>query len=240
MGQTVSHYRILRKIGGGGMGVVYEAEDLKLGRLVALKFLPDELAHDAQALSRFEREAKAASSLNHPNICTLYDVGSNYLVMELVQGETLAAGLKTGPLPMKTALVYARQIAAALVEAHAKRIIHRDLKPGNIMIATSGVKVLDFGLARSGQDETLTASRIVMGTPAYMAPEQREGKAADARSDIYSFGCVLYEMLTGARLSSGRRRIASRKQERIVGRCLEEDPYEDGNLLRSCSGNSPR
>jgi eukaryotic-like serine/threonine-protein kinase len=217
-GVSLGPYRIESKLGEGGMGQVFRAVDTRLGRAVAIKTMHE------QFTTRFEREARAIASLNHPNICTLYDVGSNYLVMELVQGETLAARLKTGPLPMKTALVYARQIAAALVEAHAKRIIHRDLKPGNIMIATSGVKVLDFGLARSGQDETLTASRMVMGTPAYMAPEQREGKAADARSDIYSFGCVLYEMLTGARLSSGRRRIASRKLERIVSRCLEEDP----------------
>jgi eukaryotic-like serine/threonine-protein kinase len=217
-GVSLGPYRIESKLGEGGMGQVFRAVDTRLGRAVAVKTM------HKQFTTRFGREARAIASLNHPNICTLYDVGSNYLVMELVQGETLAARLKTGPLPMKTALVYARQIAAALVEAHVKRIIHRDLKPGNIMIATSGVKVLDFGLARSGQDETLTASRMVMGTPAYMAPEQREGKAADARSDIYSFGCVLYEMLTGARLSSGRRRIASRKLERIVGRCLEEDP----------------
>ena len=149
--------------------------------------------------ARFEREARAIASLNHPNICTLYDVGPNYLVMELVEGETIAARLKSGPLPVNTALLYASQIAAALVEAHAKGIVHRDLKPGNIMIAKSGVKVLDFGLARSGQDETVTASRMIVGTPAYMAPEQREGKPADARTDIYAFGRVLFEMLTGAR-----------------------------------------
>jgi eukaryotic-like serine/threonine-protein kinase len=143
--------------------------------------------------------------------------------MELVEGETIAARLKSGPLPMNTALLYASQIAAALAEAHGKDIVHRDLKPGNIMIARSGIKVLDFGLAKSGQDETLTASRMVMGTPAYMSPEQREGKPADARSDIYSFGCVLYEMLTGARLVSGRR-IPSRGLEKIVTRCLEQDP----------------
>ena len=145
--------------------------------------------------------------------------------MELVEGETLAARLKSGPLPMNTALLYASQIAAALAEAHAKDIVHRDLKPGNIMIARSGIKVLDFGLARSGQDQTVTASRMVMGTPGYMAPEQREGKPADARADIYSFGCVLYEMFTGATWSAARRRrFPSRKLERIVGRCLEDDP----------------
>ena len=185
---------------------------------VAIKFMHHQFS------ARFGREARAISSLNHPNICTLHDVGPNYLVMELVEGETIAARLKSGPLPVKTALLYASQIVAALAEAHGKGIVHRDLKPGNIMIAKSGVKVLDFGLAKSGQDETVTASHMVMGTPAYMAPEQREGKPADARSDIYSFGCVLYEMLTGARVGSQRRRVPSRKLERIVSRCLEEDP----------------
>src|SRR6185437_7868715 len=177
-----------------------------------------------QFSARFEREARAISSVNHPHICALYDVGPNYLVMELVEGDTIAARLKSGPLPLKTALLYASQTAAALSEAHGKGIIHRDLKPSNIMIAKSGVKVLDFGLAKSGTDQTATASHMVMGTPGYMAPEQREGKPADARTDIYSFGCVLYEMLTGARVGSQRRRIPSRKLERIVSRCLEEDP----------------
>ncbi len=131
--------------------------------------------------------------------------------MELVEGETLAARLKNGPLPIPTVLLYGSQIAAALVEAHGKGIIHRDLKPGNIMIGKSGVKVLDFGLARAGHDETVTASQMIVGTPAYMAPEQREGKPADARSDIYSFGLVLYEMLTGARMGPQRKRIGPRK-----------------------------
>ena len=217
-GACLGPYRIESKLGEGGMGEVFRAVDTRLGRAVAIK-----ITHE-QFSARFEREARAISSLNHPNICTLHDVGPNYLVMELVEGETIAARLKSGPLPVKTALLYASQIAAALAEAHGKGIIHRDLKPGNIMIAKSGVKVLDFGLAKSGQDETVTASRMVMGTPAYMAPEQREGKPADARSDIYSFGCVLYEMLTGARVGSQRRRIPSRKLEKIVSRCLEEDP----------------
>ena len=217
-GFSLGPYRIEGKLGEGGMGEVFRAVDTRLGRAVAIKIAHEQFSH------RFEREARAISSLNHPNICTLYDIGPNYLVMELVEGETIAARLKNGPLPVKTALLYALQIAAALAEAHGKGIVHRDLKPGNIMIAKSGIKVLDFGLAKSGQDETVTASRMVMGTPAYMPPEQREGKTADARSDIYSFGCLLYEVLTGARLSSGRRRIASRKLERIVGRCLEEDP----------------
>ena len=218
MGASLGPYRIESKLGEGGMGEVFRAVDTRLGRTVAIK-----TTHE-QFTARFEREARAISSLNHPNICTLYDIGPNYLVMELVEGETLAARLKSGALPVKTALRYASQILAALAEAHEKGITHRDLKPSNIMIAKSGIKVLDFGLAKSEQDVTLTASHMVMGTPAYMAPEQREGKLADARSDIYSFGCVLNEMVTGARVSAQRKRIGSRKIERIVSRCLEEDP----------------
>jgi predicted Ser/Thr protein kinase len=215
---TLGPYRIEGKLGQGGMGEVYRAVDTRLGRAVAVKIT------QKQFIERFEREARAISSLNHPHICTLYDVGPNYLVMELVEGETVAARLKSGQLSLKTALLYASQILAALAEAHEKGIVHRDLKPGNIMIAKSGIKVLDFGLAKSGQDETVTVSGMVLGTPAYMAPEQREGKRADARSDIYSFGCVLYEMLTGTRVALQRKRILSRKLERIVNRCLEEDP----------------
>jgi tetratricopeptide (TPR) repeat protein/predicted Ser/Thr protein kinase len=218
VGARLGPYRIESKLGEGGMGEVFRAVDTRLGRAVAIKVTREQFS------GRFEREARAISSLNHPNICTLYDVGSNYLVMELVEGETIAARLKNGPFPVRMALLYASQILSALAEAHEKGIIHRDLKPGNIMIAKSGIKVLDFGLAKSGQDEPITASRVVMGTPAYMAPEQREGKAADARSDIYSFGCILYELMTGVRVTFRRRRIASRKLERIVDRCLEEDP----------------
>jgi eukaryotic-like serine/threonine-protein kinase len=218
VGASLGPYRIESKIGQGGMGEVFRAVDTRLGRAVAIKITHERFS------SRFEREARAIASLNHPHICTLYDVGPNYLVMELVEGETIAACLKRGALPVKTALLYARQTAAALVEAHSKGITHRDLKPGNIMIAKSGIKVLDFGLAKSGEDETLTVSQMVMGTPAYMAPEQKEGKPADARSDIYAFGCVLYEMLTGTRPGPQRKRLPSRKLERIAGRCLEEDP----------------
>ena len=218
-GACLGPYRIESKLGEGGMGEVYRAVDTRLGRAVAIKTVHE------QFTSRFEREARAISALNHPNICTLHDVGPNYLVMELVEGETLAALLKSGPLPIPKTILYASQIVAALMEAHSKRIIHRDLKPGNIMIGKSGVKVLDFGLALMGQDESITGSQVIVGTPAYMAPEQRDRKPADARSDIYSFGCVLYEMCTGARVGSSRqKRINPRRLQRIVSRCLEPDP----------------
>jgi tetratricopeptide (TPR) repeat protein len=217
-GTCLGPYRIESKLGEGGMGQVFRAVDTRLGRPVAMK-----IAHERFS-SLFEREGRAISSLNHAHICTVYDVGPNYLVMELVEGETIAARLRSGPLPVKTAHLYASQIAAALEEAHGKGIIHRDLKPGNIMIAKFGVKVLDFGLAKSGTDEKVTASHTALGTPAYMAPEQQEGKPADARTDIYSFGCVLYEMLTGGRIGAPRKRIPSRRLEKIVNRCLEENP----------------
>ena len=217
-GACLGPYRIEGKLGEGGMGEVFRAVDTRLGRVVAIKTTQERFS------ARFEGEARAIASLNHPNICTLHDVGPNYLVMELVEGETIAERLKRGPMPVEMVCHYGLQIAAALVEAHAKRIVHRDLKPGNIMIAKTGVKVLDFGLAKSGQDETVTASRMVMGTPAYMAPEQREGKPADPRSDIYSLGCVLYEMSTAARITSQRRPIPSPGLARIVSRCLEDDP----------------
>ncbi len=240
-GARLGPYRIESKLGEGGMGEVFRAVDTRLGRAVAIKTAREQFS------DRFEREARAISSLNHPNICTLHDVGPNYLVMELVEGETIAARLKNGPLPVKTALLYASQIAAALSEAHGKGIIHRDLKPGNIMIAKSGIKILDFGLAKSGVDETLTSSQMVMGTPAYMAPEQRQGRPADARTDIYSFGSVLYEMLTGARVGSTRRRVPSRKLERIASRSLEEDPGRrwqtaaevQRELAKAAAGTSP-
>jgi len=197
-GTQLGPYKIEGPLAAGGMGEVFRGVDTRLGRAVAVKTSREQFSE------RFNREARAISSLNHPHICTLYDIGPNYLVMELCEGETLAARLKRGKLSIDDTLRYGQQIADALAAAHAKGITHRDLKPGNIMLGKSGVKVLDFGLAKSQEDVTLTGSRMVMGTPAYMAPEQRDGKECDSRTDVYALGLVLYEMAMGKRADQGQ------------------------------------
>jgi eukaryotic-like serine/threonine-protein kinase len=220
-GTQLGPYKIEGPLGAGGMGEVFRATDTRLGRSVAIKTSQEQFS------ARFGREARAISALNHPNICTLHDVGPNYLVMELCEGETLAARLKRGKLSIQETVRFGAQIADALAAAHAKGITHRDLKPGNIMLGKAGIKVLDFGLAKSPQDLTLTATRMVMGTPAYMAPEQREGKECDARTDIYALGLILNEMATGKRAEQGRTPLQlPERLMHVIERCLEQDPAE--------------
>src|SRR5579864_3000643 len=240
-GAKLGPYEIQSPLGAGGMGEVYRAKDMRLDRTVAVKILPAHLSDNPEAKQRFEREARVISSLNHPHICVLHDVGSQngttYIVMEYVQGESLESRLQKGALPLKQALECGIQICEGLEKAHRAGIVHRDLKPGNIMLTTSGAKLLDFGLAKpavltvgaavsskkgtltpstptmnlsmlNASPGTLTQQGTIVGTFQYMAPEMLQGREADARSDIFSFGCVLYEMVTGRRAFEGKSQLS--------------------------------
>jgi serine/threonine-protein kinase len=262
-GARLGPYEVNGVIGSGGMGVVYKAKDTRLDRTVAIKVLPEDVASTPELRDRFEREAKAISRLNHPHICTLHDVGSqngiDFLVMEYLEGETLAERLSKGALPPGKSLEFGVQIADALVEAHRAGIVHRDLKPGNAMLTKSGVKLLDFGLAKlvknpavSGESDALTQERTLVGTLRYMAPEQLEGKSVDARADLWAFGMLLYEMLTGKSAFGGGspaslmsailkdepvplstiQPLTPRPLERLVQKCLRKDPEDRWQTAR--------
>src|SRR5579859_3769107 len=234
-GTKLGPYEIQSPLGTGGMGEVYRAKDTRLERTVAIKILPTEFANDPVRKQRLEREAKTISNLNHPHICVLHDIGHqdgiDYLVMECVEGETLARRLDKGPLPLEQVLTYGAQIADALNKAHRSGVVHRDLKPGNIVLAPTGAKLLDFGLAKpvsplaSGMTLTVETPRAsmteegtIVGTFQYMSPEQLEGKELDGRSDIFSFGAVLYEMVTGQRAFGGKSQLS------VASAILEKEP----------------
>jgi serine/threonine-protein kinase len=224
VGQTISHYKIVEKLGGGGMGVVYKAQDLKLDRFVALKFLPQQFGADEEERKRFEHEAKAASALDHNNICTIYEIGESeedqmFIVMAYYEGETLKKKIEHGPLPIDQAMDIALHVAQGLSRAHEAGIIHRDIKPANIMVTNRGeVKIVDFGLAKLGGQTILTKTGTTLGTVAYMSPEQARGESVDARTDVWSLGIVLYEMITGQRPFRGE------YDQAVIYGILNEEP----------------
>jgi serine/threonine protein kinase len=254
IGQTISHYHVLEKVGSGGMGVVYKAEDLRLGRFVALKFLPEELSHESKTLERFWREARAASALNHPNICTIYEVGEHegqhFIAMELLEGETLAARIERGPVPLAEAMRIALGLLAALQVLHPKELVHRDLKPSNMLLTENGVKLIDFGLARLSRADPvvtqtqLTTPGLLVGTPNYMSPEQLLGHAITPASDLFAAGAIIFEMLSRRRAFPGRSAVeifhtiqygqppmlsgspAIAAVDRVIHRALAKEPHE--------------
>jgi len=268
-GTRLGPYEIGSRLGAGGMGEVWSARDTRLERRVAVKILAAEYAQDAQFKLRFEREARTISQLSHPNICTLFDVGDGFLVMELLEGETVADRIARGPLPISDVLRYGLQVAEALGKAHRMGIVHRDLKPANVMITKSGAKLLDFGLAKSSasivgvddatRQKALTQEGTMLGTFQYMAPEQFEGQEADARTDIFALGALLYEMATGRRAFEEKRKTSLIAQivsadpkplrdsvpltppafEHVVARCLSKDPDDQQDHLRR-TGRSSR
>ena len=274
-GRRLGPYEILSAIGAGGMGEVYKARDTRLDRTVAIKVLPTHLADRAELRERFEREAKTIASLNHPHICTLFDTGHqddiDFLVMEYIEGETLAQRLQRGPLPIQQVLQCAIEIADALDKAHRKGITHRDLKPGNVMLTKSGTKLLDFGLAKLKQEATpttpesqlmtmkggVTGEGTILGTLQYMAPEQVEAKDVDARTDIFAFGAVVYEMATGKKAFEGKssasvmaailkdeppaisslQPVTPPALDRVVKTCMERNPMSDGKTPPTCAAS---